>query len=114
MKIAKQLFAFALLAGITTSKDTTNLNSQKSKSIYKNIELDIIGEVFSNESRPVVAVSYSAPTRGTIPVVVPVGVNLNTPQMVMQLPDVVLPPRPGPYEVVNEVNLLYLFRSLLL
>jgi hypothetical protein len=63
--------------------------------------MDVIGEAFNTDSKPVQAVAYADAVRNIY--TIPENANYVKPEMVIQLPEVHLPPKPGPLEAVEEV-----------
>jgi hypothetical protein len=67
-----------------------------------NKDLDIIGEAFNTDNKPVVAISYGVGNTGKY--TLPENVSFMKPEMVTSIPDVIPPPKPGPLEAVDEVK----------
>lgn len=67
------------------------------------LEIDIIGEAFNTDNKPVVAISYGVGNNAKYTVPDALGVNFIKPEMVTNIPDVIPPPLPGPLEAVDEV-----------
>ena len=63
--------------------------------------MDVIGEAFNTDSKPVEAVAYGNAVRNIY--TIPDNANYVKPEMVVQLPEVHLLPKPGPLEAVDEV-----------
>jgi hypothetical protein len=67
------------------------------------IEIDIIGESYSTDDRPVIAISTASAINNNYRL--SDDVNYMKPETVNKLADFVLPPRAGPQEAVDEVNI---------
>ena len=67
-----------------------------------NLALDIIGESYNTDSKPVVAISYAPASNKAY--TLPDNANYIKPEMISRLPDVINPPKIGPLEPVEEVN----------
>jgi hypothetical protein len=64
-------------------------------------ELDVIGEAYNTDSRPVEAIAYGVMKEAVNPLAD--NPEFIKPEMVIKLPEVHLPPVPGPLEAVDEV-----------
>ena len=93
MKTKILIVAAILLISKAISKETLTVENKK---------IDIIGEAFNTDNKPVVAVSYGV--AGTGGYALKEGVNYMKPEMVMKIADEVRPPLPGPLEAVSEVS----------
>jgi hypothetical protein len=88
----KTLVLAALCMTLTLNKEMLTTENNK---------MDIVGEAYNTDNKPVVAVSYGVASNG--------GYSLRDdagyvkPEMVMKLAEVVKPPMPGPLEAVSEV-----------
>ncbi len=71
--------------------------------IIPNIEIDVIGEAYNNDNKPVEAVAYGDAVKNTYNL--PDDANYVKPETVIQLPEVIKAPRPGPLEAADEVLL---------
>jgi molybdopterin-guanine dinucleotide biosynthesis protein A len=67
------------------------------------LEIDIIGEAFNMDSKPVVAISYGVASNAKYTINENNGVNYIKPEMVSNIPDIIPPPKQGPLEAVDEV-----------
>ena len=74
------------------------------KSIFNLLELDIVGESFNTDNKPVNAISYGV--ANTAKYTLPENQNFIKPEMVSNIPDVIPPPKPGPLEAIDEVNII--------
>jgi len=74
--------------------------NEKAEALNK--KLDIVGEAYNTDNKPVVAISYGV---GSNPYTLRNDVGFMKPEMVIKLAEVILPPAPGPQEAVDEVNL---------
>jgi hypothetical protein len=64
--------------------------------------LDVVGEAFNTDSKPVEAVAYGNAVRNQY--TIPDSANYVKPEMVVMLPEVHFAPKPGPLEPVDEVS----------
>ena len=94
MKTRIMIIAAILLFTQILTKETFSLENKK---------MDIIGEAFNTDNKPVVAVSYGV--AGTGGYVLREGISYMKPEMVMKIAEEVRPPIPGPLEAVNEVSI---------
>ena len=78
------------------------LTLTKEKLTSENKKIDIVGEAYNTDNKPVVAVSYGVASNGGYSIKDEAG--FVKPEMVMKLADEVKPPRQGPLEAVNEVR----------
>ncbi len=71
----------------------------------ENKKIDVVGEAYNTDSKPVVAVSYGVANNRayTLP---GDGAGFMKPEMVVKLSEVIVPPKPGPKEAVDEVNII--------
>ncbi len=73
----------------------------------ENNKIDIVGEAYNTDNKPVVAVSYGVASNGGYSLKDDAG--YVKPEMVLKIADVVKPPMPGPLEAVSEVSQLLLY-----
>jgi hypothetical protein len=78
------------------------LSKEKIKLESTNKKMDIIGEAYNTDNKPVVAVAYGVASRG--PYTLPDNAEYMKPEMVAKLAEAVLPPALGPLEPVDEVK----------
>lgn len=74
----------------------------KEKLTLENKKIDIVGEAYNTDTKPVVAVSYGVASNGGYSLKDEAG--FVKPEMVMKLADEVKPPMKGPLEAANEVR----------
>ena len=77
----------------------------KEKLQTENMKIDVVGEAYNTDNKPVVAVSYGVASNGGYSLKDESG--FMKPEMVMKLADEVKLPMPGPLEAVNEVSIYY-------
>ncbi len=73
----------------------------KDKLTTENKKIDVVGEASNTDSKPVVAVSYGVASNNHYSLRDDTG--FMKPEIVSKLAEVILPPRPGPVEAVDEV-----------
>ena len=93
MKIKTLILAVILMSGYLLAKETLKAENKK---------IDIVGEAFNTDNKPVVAVSYGVANNSNYKLRDDTG--YIKPEMVMKLSEQVRPPLPGPLEPVNEVR----------
>ena len=93
MKIKTLILAVILMSGYLLAKETLKAENKK---------IDVIGEAFNTDNKPVVAVSYGVANNSNYKLRDDTG--YIKPEMVMKLSEQVRPPLPGPLEPVNEVR----------
>ena len=92
MKMKIIVLAVILMSGYLMAKETLKAENKK---------IDIIGEAYNTDNKPVVAVAYGAANNSNYQLRDDTG--YIKPEMVMKLAEQVRPPLPGPLEAVNEV-----------
>ena len=75
----------------------------KEAMLNENKKIDIVGEAFNTDNKPVVAVAYATASNGGYSL--KEGVSYMKPEMVGKLSEQIRPPMPGPLEAVNEVSI---------
>lgn len=104
MKIKTYIFLLSIFLCYVLSKESLKSQTESSKiENKKNIEIDVIGEAYNTDSKPVVAISYGVASNAKYTINENNGVNYIKPEMVSSIPDVIPPPKPGPLEAVDEV-----------
>lgn len=98
MKMRTLIVSVLLISSCIIAKETLKVENQK---------IDVVGEAYNTDGRPVVAVSYGVANNRayTLP---GDGAGFMKPEMVVKLADVIVPPKPGPKEAVEEVNLKFI------
>lgn len=92
MKTRTLILATILICSYIICKETLS---------SKNKKIDIVGEAFNTDNKPVVAVSYGVAGNGGY--VERAGVNYMKPEMVIKISDQIRPPTQGPLEAIDEI-----------
>ena len=94
MKMMKIIISVVMLTSYIMSKESLNLKNEAKK-------LDIIGEAYNTDNKPVVAVTYGvANNKGYS---LPDSTGYVQPEMVVKIAEQVRLAAPGPLEAVEEV-----------
>ncbi len=99
MKMKILVMVSILIAGCLTANEKAAVANEATSE-----KRDVVGEAFNSDNKPVEAVSYGA---GRNPYTVNDEAAYMKPEMVQQIAEVVLPPKPGPVEAVDEVMLFF-------
>ena len=88
---------------IITVLALTSLVLSKESMLNESKKIDIVGEAFNSDNKPVVAVAYAVASNGGYSL--KEGVTYRKPEMVGKLSEQIRPPMPGPLEAVSEVSI---------
>ncbi len=103
MKIRTLVISIIFFAGYILAAQKAEATNEK---------IDIVGEAYNTDNKPVVAVSYGVAHNNAYTLRDEAG--FMKPEMVIKLADVILPPAPGPMEAADEVFInIFILRSLL-
>merc|ERR1712032_434124 len=95
MKIKTYILTISMILCYAAAKEALTVQAKTSS------KLDIVGEAFNTDNKPVVAISYGV--ANTAKYVLPQGETFIKPEMISAIPDVIPPPKPGPLEPIDEV-----------
>merc|ERR1719362_1544647 len=95
MKIKTYIFTISIIICNVLTKEKLSVRARTES------RLDIVGEAFNTDNKPVVAISYGVANTGKY--TYPQGQSFMKPEMVVSIPDVIPPPKPGPLEAIDEI-----------